>query len=241
LKAEAATFVPRTGPLQTVIIFGAAGLLLFIATGGLIPWFSTTVGVEPVVAWFLIGGLCVFAPLILLSWLMLRREQRNAQVPMATRLRLSRMSRSDWAWALGGLIVIGVLSVAIQMLLQAIIGEVDLQPPFMSLEPLSRGRYWILAAWLPVWVLNILGEELLWRGVVLPRQEAAFGRHAWLVNGLGWLLFHVAFGWHLITILIPIVFVLPYVVQRRRNTTIGVVLHAGLNGPGFIAVALGLG
>jgi Type II CAAX prenyl endopeptidase Rce1-like len=38
-------------------------------------------------------------------------------------------------------------------------------------------------------LLNILGEEFLWRGVVLPRQEVAFGRRAWVVNGILWLLF----------------------------------------------------
>src|SRR5215510_4699098 len=36
-------------------------------------------------------------------------------------------------------------------------------------------RYWILGAWLPFFVLNIVGEEFTWRGVALPRQEAAFG------------------------------------------------------------------
>jgi hypothetical protein len=33
-------------------------------------------------------------------------------------------------------------------------------------------------------VLNIVGEEFVWRGVVLPRQEVAFGGRAWLVNGV---------------------------------------------------------
>ena len=39
-------------------------------------------------------------------------------------------------------------------------------------------------------VLNIGGEELWWRGIILPRQELAFGKWAWLVNGLLWDLFH---------------------------------------------------
>ena len=48
-------------------------------------------------------------------------------------------------------------------------------------DPLTPGRYWLLAAWVPCWVLNIMGEEILWRGVMVPRQEAALGRRAWFV------------------------------------------------------------
>jgi len=70
----------------------------------------------------------------------------------------------------------------------------------------------------------------------MPRQEMALGRWAWLANGIGWMLFYVA----IFVALWPILFVLPYVVQHRRNSWIGVIVHAGLNGPGFLAVAFGL-
>ena len=119
-------------------------------------------------------------------------------------------------------------------------GDVSLQPSFMSFKPLSSGRYWILAAWLPFWILNIMGEEFLWRGVLLPRQEIAFGKWAWLVNGSGWLLFHLAFGPMLLITLLPIVLILPFAAQHQRNSWVGVLIHAGLNGPAFIAIALGL-
>ena len=110
----------------------------------------------------------------------------------------------------------------------------------LAMEPLAPGRYWILAAWLPFFAVNILGEEVLWHGLLLPRQETAFGRRAWLVSGLGWLVFHVPFGPVILLTLWPTVFIIPYAVQRRQNTWIGVVVHAGLNGPGFLAVAFGL-
>jgi hypothetical protein len=47
-------------------------------------------------------------------------------------------------------------------------------------------------------------------------------------------------GWQLILILIPIFFIQPYLVQKRKNTWIGVIIHAGLNGLGFLSVAFGL-
>jgi len=42
-----------------------------------------------------------------------------------------------------------------------------------------------------------------------------------------------------ILLVTPIVFILPWIVQKRRNSSIGVIIHAALNGPAFIAVALG--
>jgi membrane protease YdiL (CAAX protease family) len=114
---------------------------------------------------------------------------------------------------------VALLSAAIQGALTLGLGEVNLHPPFMHFEPLAPGRYWILAAWLPFWLLNILGEEFLWRGVLLPRQEAALGQRAWLANAAGWGLFHLAFGWQLLTLLLPILVIVPYIAQCPGTPT----------------------
>ena len=235
--------IPATGWIQTLLIFGGAGVLLYVGTHGLIPWLSHATGLETVVCWFLVGGLGVFLPLIVLGWVLLRSEARLAgrvSVLWTERLRLRRMNRGDWLWVMGALGVIGVLSFGIQAALALLPGGVGLQPSFMRVEPLSPGRYWVLLAWIPFWLLNILGEEFLWRGVVLPRQQSALEGNAWVANAAGWLLFHAAFGWQIILVLLPIVVVLPFVVQRRGNSWVGVFIHAGLNGPGFLAVAFGL-
>ncbi len=150
------------------------------------------------------------------------------------------MNAGDWLWSIGALLLIGAVTAGLSAALRLVVGEVDPQPPFMRVEPLTPDRYWLLLIWLPFWVLNILGEEILWRGVMLPRQEQTFGRWAWLVNSAGWLLFHLAFGPRLLLLLLPILALTPYAVQRRRNSWVGVVIHAGINGPGFLSVALGL-
>jgi membrane protease YdiL (CAAX protease family) len=78
----------------------------------------------------------------------------------------------------GGLAAVGVLTGGIGSLLRVLQAEKGLYPSFMAFEPLSPGRYWIIGVWLPFFVLNIVGEELAWRGLALPRQEVAFGRQA---------------------------------------------------------------
>ena len=187
------------------------------------------------------SGLGIFLPLIIIGILMLKAEGYTCSKSTWTgRLRFRRVTRKDLLWSLGGLVLAGILSGIVMKGMELLLGEFDHSPPFMAFEPLSSGRYWLLLVWLPYWLLNILGEEFLWRGVMLPRQEAAFGKHAWLIHGLGWGLFHVAFGWQLLLTLTPLLFIQSYVVQRTQNTWTGVIMHAGLNGPSFLAISFGL-
>ena len=44
--------------------------------------------------------------------------------------------------------------------------------------------------------------------------------------------FHLSFGLGLIFLLLPVVFLIPWSVQRTGNTCTGMVVHAGINGPG---------
>ncbi len=231
---------PPLGVVGSLLFFGGAGLVLFLITHVAIPALAARTGAEPVVVWFMAAGLGLFGPLLLVTWVLLRREGLPPTAAAWTRrLRFRRMNHGDWLWSLAALGLIGLSTSGMLAVLRAVNPDVRLHPSFLTMEPLGPGRYWILAAWLPFFAVNILGEEILWHGLLLPRQEAALGRSAWLVNGLGWLVFHVPFGLVILLMLWPTVFIIPYVVQRRQNTWTGVAIHAGLNGPGFLAVALG--
>ena len=155
------------------------------------------------------------------------------------RLRFRKMNSGDWLWSIGGMVLIGICGVIVMKLIEHFVGQVDSQPPFMDFEPLTPGRYWILALWFPYWILNIMGEEILWRGVLLPRQEVIFGKKTWIIHGILWGIFHIAFGWHILLTVVPILFIQSYIVQRRKNSWIGVVIHALVNGPSFIAISFG--
>ena len=101
-----------------------------------------------------------------------------------------------------------------------------------------RGR-WCGSGWDRRTPTNILGEELLWHGYLLPRNVVRFGPRAWILNGTGWLLFHLPFGLHLMLLLLPIVLIETWAVQKSGNTWVGVIIHSVVNGPAFVAIALG--
>lgn len=231
----------KLGFLPSYMIYAGAALLMFLQTHFLIPFLSKATGHETILFWFIVGGLGIFTPLIILGLLMLISEgYRVNKSTFRTRLRFRKLTRSDLLWTLAGFVAVGILSFFIMKLLELLIGHYEQSPDFMTFEPLSTGRYWLLLVWLPYWLLNILGEEFLWRGVMLPRQERAFGKYTWIIHGIGWGLFHIAFGWKLLLTLIPLIFIQSFIVQKTKNSWTGVILHAGLNGPSFIAISLGL-
>ena len=233
--------INRLGLIPSYSIYLSAALLMYLLTRYLIPWLSEVTGQETILFWFIVGGLGIFTPLIILGIIILRSEgYKLTRETLAGRLRFRKLTKADLGWTMVGFVAVAILSGAILKILVLIIGEFESSPPFMIFEPLSKGRYWLLAVWLPYWILNIFGEEFLWRGVMLPRQEIPFGKYTWLIHGFGWGLFHIAFGWKLLLTLIPLIFIQSFIVQKTKNTWTGVILHAGLNGPSFVAISLGL-
>ncbi|MFC2142483.1 CPBP family intramembrane glutamic endopeptidase [Acidobacteriota bacterium] len=229
------------GARKSLYIFGIAGFVFYLETYFLIPWLSKTTGIETVVFWFLVAGLGMFLPLLIVANLMLRSEGAfNKPGLVSGRLRFKKIRLHDWLWIFGAILAIGCLCMLVMKLLEMISGPFNQQPPFMQFEPLSSGRYWILLAWFPYWILNIMGEEILWRGVIFPRQEIVFGRYTWIFHGFCWSLFHIPFGWQLFLTMLPILFIQSLAVQKTKNTWAGILIHAVINGPSFIAISLGL-
>jgi len=240
LRTSFVKSIPRLGLGATTILFGGGALLLLLVTRVVIPTLISAGGHEPVVMWFVAASVCFFAPLLIVGgWLLVQERRSGTSAAWRDRLRLQPISSGNLLWAFGGLFTVGLLTGGCAAILRTLSSDAGLHPSFMMIKPLTPDRYWIVAAWLPFFLLNIFGEEFVWRGVVLPRQEVAFGRAAWLVNGVGWWLMHLAFPWQVLLALLPTAFIVPAVTQRTQNTWTGVIMHAGLNGAGFLALAFG--
>lgn len=244
---KATEIEPRPLPFWgSLILFGMPTLLMWLATRRGIPALREHLAGPDILCWFVAGGL-VFVGLFIAAIAGFWIEQRKFTWGGFTdRFRLHRPNSGDVGWSVGMLAACGMLSAAIAASWRlasqtwGLWPEPRLSPPFIHMEPLTNGTYWVLLAWLPLFFFNIAGEELWWRGYLLPRQEREHGSTAWFVHGLGLALFHLPLGLDLTIIVSPFLFSLPYVVQHRKNLWTGFFLHSVLNGGGFLAVACGV-
>lgn len=75
-------------------------------------------------------------------------------------------------------------------------------------------------------VLNtVVGEELFFRGLLLPRMQGAFGRGDWVANGVMFALYHVHVPWMMPTVLVD-TFALAYPARRYRSVLVSIAVHS---------------
>lgn len=99
------------------------------------------------------------------------------------------------------------------------------------------GNWSVAFAFFVMLFFNVVGEELLWRGYLLPRQELTHGRRAWLVHGLMWAGFHSYQWWNMIALL-PVCLIIAFASQRLRNNWPALIAHYALNGLAFLMILM---
>ena len=106
-----------------------------------------------------------------------------------------------------------------------------------------HGAWWILVYYAALIVVcNIGGEELWWRGYVLPRQELVFGRATWVVHGILWSVFHLFMQptlWDTVRMAITGI-ALSFVAQRTKSTWPGILGHSFGNLAFFLKLVKGV-
>src|SRR5829696_7925526 len=155
--------------------------------------------------------------LFVLSMIIVRREEGDLRwVTLKGRLRLNTPREPTtgeprarlWLWVVPFLVAVAVVELVLNTPLEN--AWVSLFPFLAepqgysfdaileSQEILARleGAWWFLALFVISAVFNtILGEEFLFRGVLLPKMEGAFGRGSWVANAILFGLYHVHLPW----------------------------------------------
>jgi membrane protease YdiL (CAAX protease family) len=72
---------------------------------------------------------------------------------------------------------------------------------------------------------TVLGEELLFRGFLLPRMRGVFGRGDFVANGVLFAVYHLHTPWVIPTALVDI-FALAYPSRRFQSAWMGIVVHS---------------
>jgi len=71
----------------------------------------------------------------------------------------------------------------------------------------------------------VLGEELLFRGLLLPRMRAAFGRGDWIANGVLMGAYHLHQPWGIPSSIIAGL-LMAYPTKRFRSAWMGIIVHS---------------
>lgn len=243
VEASVEGWPARLAPLQRLELLWLVGppiCLNVIACRVAIPRLDAMGRLPVEITYFLCVGGLVLAPMFFSALFLIRREAaRTTWLGVLSRMRVRALGRADWLWTVATFVGLSAASFCIAKVLMPAMG-LDATPFFLRDMPLGSGERWILAVWPAFFFFNILGEEFFWRGYLQPRQELWTGEWTWLVQGLLWAAWHVPMGLDLVIASLPIFFILPAVVQVRRNTTIAIVVHAAFGAFGFLSLALGL-
>src|ERR687898_1548864 len=94
-------------------------------------------------------------------------------------------------------------------------------------QAFMSGNWVWFAVIVTLFVFNTtLGEELLFRGVLLPRMQGAFGRFDWVANGFLFAAYHLHMPWVIPATLLFDTFALSYPSRRYRSALIGIIVHS---------------
>ena len=199
-----------------------------------------------------------------LSMIIVRKEEGDIRwATIKRRLRLNtpqdpttgKSRRKLWLWVIPVMIASAVWGIAFVPIVQKLwvsIFPFLAEPPgynfakiFESPEILQRlvGAWWFLGLFVVSSVFNdILGEEFLFRGVLLPKMEGVFGRWSWVANGVLFAFYHVHQPWVIAENFVD-GSILAFPSWRFRSTWMAVIVHSVQNvffGVLVLGVILGL-
>lgn len=175
----------------------------------------------------------------------------------AQRMRLQRMTRRDWVWAIGGVLLALVVESLLEPTALWLAGTRWFAPPPMlpalldpfqsfDIPPTSfmgtplQGNPWVIGVYAISLFFNIVGEELAWRGYLLPKQEKVWGHWAWFISGLMWVfVLHFVMRWFYI-VLLPTGLITPFVAQRTGNTWTAIIIHGTGNAIFLVLIVVGV-
>lgn len=232
------------GLLRSLLYFGLPAALFSASILGLLPWMIRHGFSQLLTFYITFGG--PLALLLVCSIIAYRLEGRPWEwTAFRDRMRLQRMLTRDWG---ATVLLIAVIFAGMALFAKFV------APPFESIHLFDappefgqvmgslqsgvfdnmpmRGRWDVfLGITLSLFVFNILGEELWWRGIILPRQEVALGKWAWVVNGFLWDAFHIFYHTSAASFVayIPSTVPLAYIAWKTRSTWPGILSHLATN------------
>jgi uncharacterized protein len=227
--------IPAWSPRRVLGIWAAAALpmavLAWVIGPALARAFSGPTAIPRALILSLTAGMVWQGALVLI---VVRREQGTLRWPVLKEALWLRAPTSPVTGRRGGRLWLMVIPLIV------LIGLEELLPtlPTPAARDLTSffgshvGQAWMSGNWgwyvvmLVMFVFNTaLGEELLFRGLLLPRM-AAFGRADWLVNGVLFAMYHLHVPWVIPQTVLVDTFAEAWPSRRYRSSLIGIAVHS---------------
>jgi len=227
--------VPQLGLRAIIAVWAAAalpmGLLAWVGAPLLADHLSGPGALPRALIVLLTGGLIWQFVLVMI---LVRREQGSLSWPVLREALWLRAPRSPRSGRRGGriwlIIVPLVLAFGLEELLPGpgIIAGHDMGTFLDSHagHTVLAGSWGWFAVLVALFVFNtVLGEELLFRGYLLPRMNGVFGKRDWAANGVLFAVYHLHMPWVIPATLLDS-FILAYPSKRYRSALVGIAVHS---------------
>jgi len=220
---------------QILGVWAAAAVPMGLLAWVVAPWLRDRLGGDEPLAQALL--ICLTAGLIwqfVLVLILTKRELGGLEWPRLRDALWLRAPRDPKTGRVGGRVwwwvLLFILLFAVEEALPAIPGPSVRD--FSDFLDSDRGEDFFRGAWgwyavvVVLAVFNtVLGEELLFRGLLLPRMRGVFGRGDFVANGVLFATYHLHQPWSIPTALMDII-VLAYPSRRFQSAWMGIIVHS---------------
>lgn len=204
---------------------------------------------------FIVGMVWQFV----LAMLILYREEGNIRLSTLSRrfwlnhpksARSGETNKALWWWLIPLILLVAAVEIGLRSTLVDV--WVGIFPFFAEPEGYDMAamftpeiRAQLIGAWglLALYFVHalfntFLGEEFLFRGVLLPKMEGVFGKWDWVANGVLFSFYHFHQPWGILATLLGDL-TLAYSGKRFRSNWFPIIIHSGQS-VYFIVLILGL-
>lgn len=219
---------------QVVAVWAAAAVPMGILAWVVAPLLGDQLGGDDPLAQALL--ICITAGLMwqfALILILISRELGGLEGPRVRDALWLRPPRDPGTHRMGGRVWWWVLPFILLFGLVQFVPDLSGPSPrdFVEFLDSDRGEDFFRGAWgwfmviVVLAVFNVIGEELLFRGLLLPRMQGVFGRRDWVANGLLFAVYHVHSPWVIPLSLVtdPILFAYPS--RRFESAWMGIIVH----------------
>ena len=182
-----------------------------------------------------------------LAMIILYREEGNIRLDTISRrfwlnhpksARTGKTNKNLWWWIIPLILLVATCEITLRStLIQVWTGIFPFfaEPEGYDMSALFAPELSLM--WLGAWDMlglffllalfnTFLGEEFIFRGVLLPKMEGVFGKWDWVANGILFSFYHLHQPWGILAT-IPADLVFAYSGKRFRSNWFPIILHSG--------------